>query len=112
MLWELADPDQVKITTSTAARYGRLAKEVRAFIENKVNITHPQLEAFAKQIEVGEKKVISIARALVNHAQDPRIYEYRIKGRTKGNLAFSTVTQDLNPIAFLPVRKKRKKGAS
>ena len=112
VLWELADPEQVKNTTGAAAHYGRTAREVRAFIEKKVNVTHPQLEAFAKQIQVGEKKVISIARALVDDAQEPRIYEYRLRGRTKGNLAFSTVTQDLNPIAFIPARKKRKKAVN
>jgi ABC-type dipeptide/oligopeptide/nickel transport system ATPase subunit len=103
VLWESAD--QIESTSRTAAQYGKVVKEISAFIERKVNVTHPQLEKFGKQLDVGQKKSISIARALVDDEGEPRIYEYRIKGRTFGSLAFSTVPKDLNPLAF--VRPKR-----
>jgi ABC-type dipeptide/oligopeptide/nickel transport system ATPase subunit len=105
VLWESAD--QIESTSRTAARHGKVVKEISAFIERKVNVTHPQLEKFGKQLDVGQKKSISIARALVDDEEEPRIYEYRIKGRTFGSLAFSTVPKDLNPLAFIRAKRTR-----
>jgi archaellum biogenesis ATPase FlaH len=108
VLWEAADAEQVKQSgTGAAAKYGSATKQIRAFIEKNVNVTLPQLEAFAPKIPVGEKRAKSIARALVADANEPRIYEYKLKGQTNGATAFSTVAQNLNPLAYFSPKKRR-----
>ncbi len=62
VLWELADPLDAKMFAGQAAQFRRESKEIRAFIEKRVNVTHPQLFAFAKGVPVGEKKALNNAR--------------------------------------------------
>jgi hypothetical protein len=108
VLWEDADPVQAKEAGNiVAAKYGSATNQIRAFIEKNVSVTISQLEAFAPRIPVGEKRVKSIARALVADANEPRIYEYKLKGITNGIQAFSTVTRELNPLAYFPPKKRR-----
>ena len=110
VLWDSADAELVQHSGSgAAAKYGAVTKQIRAFIEKHVNVTLAQLEAFASKIPVGEKRALSIARALVDDANEPRIYEYKLKGRTKGSHAFSTVSQPLNPLAYFPPKKRRRR---
>ena len=109
VLWELADQGDIKKTTKASTQYNKAAREIRAFIEKRVNVTHPQLFAFARQkVEIGKPTALNIARAFVDDAESPRIYEYMIKGRTKGALAFSTVEKSLNPIAFTKAKRAPK----
>jgi hypothetical protein len=110
VLWESADDEQVQQSgTGAAAKYGAATKQIRAFIEKHVNVTLDQLQAFAPKIPVGDKRAKSMARALVADAGEPRIYEYKLKGQTNSATAFSTVTQELNPLAYFPPKKQRRK---
>jgi hypothetical protein len=110
VLWELADQATAqKTATGAAARHGKAAREIRAFIEKKVNVTHPQLKAYAKQIPIGVNSAIEIARAMVDDQSEPRIYEFQFKGRTKGFLGFSVVAQADNPLAMSQGKRSKKR---
>jgi hypothetical protein len=109
VFWEAVNQAEAQKAAGHAGRSDKAVKQIRTFIERKVNITHAQLSQEAKRIEIGEKTARNIARSFVDDQGDPRIYEYKIRCGDRGVFAFSTVKKTDNPLTFIPKRDRKTK---